>query len=102
MIDKIEKAVNNIEPITVMLSEGLTVDEIAKKAMSGIEISKLDESEIEYRCSCTKQRVEKALISTGREALEEMVEAGENVSIECHFCDKKYEFTPAEIKELLK
>ena len=101
MIDKIEYAMESIKPITVMLSEGMTVDDIAKEAMKNIEISKLDESEIEYRCNCSKERVERAIISTGKESLEEMIEAGENVNVECHFCDKSYTFTPDDIKKLL-
>lgn len=101
MIDKIEYAMESIKPITVMLSEGMTVDDIAKEAMKNIEISKLDESEIEYRCNCSKERVEKAIISTGKESLEEMIEAGKNVNVECHFCDKSYTFTPDDIKKLL-
>lgn len=101
MIDKIEYAMESIKPITVMLSEGMTVDDIAKEAMKNIEISKLDESEIEYRCNCSKERVEKAIISTGKESLEEMIESGENVNVECHFCDKSYTFTPDDIKKLL-
>ncbi len=101
MIDKIEYAMESIKPITVMLSEGMTVDDIAREAMKNIEISKLDESKIEYRCNCSKERVEKAIISTGKESLEEMIEAGENVNVECHFCDKSYTFTPDDIKKLL-
>ena len=101
MIDKIEYAMESIKPITVMLSEGMTVDDIAKEEMKNIEISKLDESEIEYRCNCSKERVERAIISTGKESLEEMIEAGENVNVECHFCDKSYTFTPDDIKKLL-
>lgn len=101
IIDKIEYAMQTIEPVTAMLSKGMTPDDIAKTAMHGIEISKLDESEIEYRCNCSKERVEEALISTGRESLEEMIASGEDTEVECHFCDKKYVFTPDDIKKLL-
>lgn len=101
IIDKIEYAMQTIEPVTAMLSKGMTPDDIAQTAMHGIEISKLDESEIEYRCNCSKERVEEALISTGRESLEEMAASGEDTEVECHFCDKKYVFTPDDIKKLL-
>lgn len=101
IIDKIEYAMQTIEPVTAMLSKGMTPDDIAQTAMHGIEISKLDESEIEYRCNCSKERVEEALISTGRESLEEMIASGEDTEVECHFCDKKYVFTPDDIKKLL-
>ena len=85
-----------------MLSKGMTPDEIAKRAMQGIEIEKLDESTCEYRCNCSKAKVENALISTGRQSLEQMIDDNEDVNVECHFCDKNYKFTPSEIKKLLE
>lgn len=101
VIDKIEYSMQNIEPVTAMLKSGMTADDIAKRALNNIKIDKLDESLIEYRCNCSKERVEKALISTGRESLEEMANSNESTIVECHFCDKVYTFTPAEIKKLL-
>ncbi len=102
VISKIEYAVESLEPVTTMLSKGMTPDDIAKAAMKGLELSKLDESNIEYRCNCSKEKVESALISTGRESLEDMISSGENTKVECHFCDKTYEFTPDDIQKLLK
>lgn len=101
VISKIEYAVETIEPVTTMLSKGMTPDDIAETAMKGLSLSKLDESKIEYRCNCSKEKVESALISTGRASLEEMIESNENTKVECHFCDKIYEFTPDDIKKLL-
>lgn len=101
VIDKIEYAMQDIEPVTAMLSKGMTPDEIAKRALRNIDIDKLDESKIEYRCNCSKERVEAALISTGRESLQEMADSDNITSVECHFCDKVYHFTPDEIRKLL-
>lgn len=101
MIDKIEYSMRDIEPVTTMLSNGMTADDIAKRAMKNINIDKLDENKIEYRCNCSKDRVEAALISTGRESLEEMANSGKDTTVECHFCDKVYSFSPEEIKALL-
>ncbi|MCH5314264.1 MAG: Hsp33 family molecular chaperone HslO [Eubacterium sp.] len=101
IIDKIEYSMQDIEAVTTMLSKGMTPDEIAIRAMKNINIEKLDENTVEYKCNCSKERVEKALISSGREALEEMIDSGEDTSVECHFCDKKYVFTPNDIKKLL-
>lgn len=101
MIDKIEYAMQDIEPVTTMLSNGMSPDDIAKRALKNISIDKLDESKIEYRCNCSKERVEAALISTGRESLEEMAESDEDTCVECHFCDRVYKFTPDDIKKLL-
>ena len=102
IIDKIEYAMNDIEPITVMLDKGMTPDEIATRAMKNINIEKLDEYDISYKCNCSKERVEAAIISTGMDTLREMVDSGENAEVECHFCDKKYVFSPDEIKKLMQ
>lgn len=101
VIDKIEYAMQDIEPVTTMLSNGMSPNDIAKRALKNISIDKLDESKIEYRCNCSKERVESALISTGRESLEEMAASDEDTCVECHFCDRVYKFTPDDIKKLL-
>lgn len=101
VIDKIEYAMQDIEPVTTMLSNGMSPDDIAKRALKNISIDKLDESKTEYRCNCSKERVEAALISTGRESLEEMAASDEDTCVECHFCDRVYKFTPDDIKNLL-
>ena len=102
IITKIEQSIKDIDSVTTMLSKGMTPDDIAKRAMQGIEIEKLDESTCEYRCNCSKAKVENALISTGRQSLEQMIDDNEDVNVECHFCDKNYKFTPSEIRKLLE
>ena len=102
IISIIEKNIEELPSVTQMLSEGLTPDDIALKALDGIELDKLDETVAEYKCNCSKERVENALISTGVKNLEDMAHSDEPTTVECHFCDKKYKFTPNDIKKLLK
>lgn len=102
VIEKIEKSISNIPSVTEMLKDGYTADDIAKRALQGIEINKLDESKIEYKCNCSRERVEAALISTGIDNLTEMAQSNEDTKVECHFCDKTYTFTPKNIRELIK
>lgn len=102
VIDKIENNVKSIPPVTDMLSKGFSADDIAKQALNGFELDKLDESNIEYKCNCSRQRVEKALISTGFDNLKEMSDSAEDTEVSCHFCDKKYIFTPNDIKTLIE
>ena len=84
-----------------MLDDGMSVDEIAMAAMQGIEIEKLDETVAAYKCNCSRQRIENALISLGEKELIEMSQDTKNTDIQCHFCNKEYSFTPQEIKALL-
>ena len=101
-ISAIETAIDSIPPVTTMLAQGLTVDEIAAKAMGTLKIDKLDEYPIAYRCNCNRERVETALLTAGEEELRQMIDAGEDIQVECHFCDKTYSFTPEQLNDLLK
>lgn len=102
IIDLIEKSISDIPSVTNMLEDGFTADDIAKRALKGINIEKLDESTMCYKCNCSRERVENALISTGLDNLNEMANADENTEVECHFCDKRYIFTPNDVKQLIK
>ncbi len=102
VIDIIEKNISLLPPVTSMLEQGFSADEIAKKAMDGIELDKLDESSVCYKCNCSKAKVEEALIGTGIDTLNEMAASEDNTEVECHFCDKRYIFTPDDIKKLIR
>ncbi|MDE6659849.1 MAG: Hsp33 family molecular chaperone HslO, partial [Eubacterium sp.] len=97
-VSAIEKSLEDIPSVTQMLSSGMTADDIAKRALKELKIDKLDESNAEYRCNCSKEKVEAALISTGMDSLKEMASSGEDTKVECHFCDKVYNFTPNDIE----
>lgn len=101
-IDKLEANVNTLQPVTAMLDSGMSAEDIAKRVLEGLEPDLLDEFEVFYKCDCNKSRVEKALISLGREELEQMAQEEEQIEVCCHFCDKKYNFTKDEIIELAK
>lgn len=101
-IDKLEANVNTLQPVTAMLDSGMSAEDIAKRVLEGLEPDLLDEFEVFYKCDCNKSRVEKALISLGKEELSKMAEEEEQIEVCCHFCDKKYNFTRDEIIELGK
>lgn len=101
-VSAIEKSLEDIPSITEMLSNGLSADDIAVRAMKELKIEKLDESTAEYKCNCSRERVEAALISTGIDSLKEMAESENNTKVECHFCDKVYNFTSDDINTLIE
>lgn len=100
-VTAIERSLEDIPSVTEMLSSGLSAEDIAVKAMKELKIEKLDESTAEYECNCSKERVEAALISTGIESLKEMAESKIDTKVECHFCDKVYNFTSEDINLLI-
>lgn len=100
-IEKVEECIKGLEPITQMLSDGMTPEEICRHVLSKFELEVLDSSTPEYKCNCSKERVSKALLTLGKEELIDM--ANDPVTeVSCHFCEKKYKFTSDEIKELAK
>ncbi len=100
-ISLVEKSLEGIKPVTTMLAEGLTPEEICKTVLSEFEMQLLDKQNVEYRCDCSTERVTRALISAGEEGLREMAE-DEQTEVCCHFCNKKYIFTRDKILKLLK
>lgn len=100
-IDKVEECIKDIPAVTQMLTSGMTPEDICRSVLKGFDLEVLDTSSPEYRCNCSRERVAKALVSTGRESLLEMSQ--EKVTeVSCHFCDKKYEFTSAEVLKLVE
>lgn len=100
-IDKLEKSISELRSVTAMLSDGMTPEDIVRAALSGFEVEVLYTQDIEYKCNCSKERVAKALVSLGREELEEMAAEKEVTEVSCHFCDKVYKFSSNELKKLV-
>ncbi len=100
-IDKVERCIEGIPSVTQMITSGLTPEEICKKVLPEFNLEVLDSSNPRYKCTCSKQRVEKALISLGKEDLEEIAQ-DEVTEVNCQFCNKSYTFTSAEILDIIK
>lgn len=100
-IDCIERNIADMQSVTKMMEAGMTTDEIALKALEGLEPNVLDDFKVEYKCTCSRERTEKMLISLGKEQLEELSQDG-GTEVKCNFCDKVYKFAPEELRSLIK
>lgn len=100
-IDKLEASIAKLQSVTAMLDSGMSPEDIIRKALEGFDVEVLYSQDIEYKCNCSKERVSKALISLGKEELDSMAAENESTEISCHFCDKKYVFSPTELKKLV-
>ena len=100
-IDKLEDSVKDLEPVTKMLSDGKTPEEILRIALKNFEVEVLYEQTIAYKCKCSRQRTESALMSIGIEDLEEMAADTKDTEVCCHFCNKRYSFTSDDIKKII-
>ena len=102
VVDVIEAGIQNAGAVTSVLDKGLTARGMLELVMEGLELEILETSPVEYRCYCDRDRVTATLISLGKKELQEIVDEGETIHIECQFCDTIYAFKPDEINEILK
>ena len=101
IISKIEEQVGKIDPVSKMLDEQKTLEEIAKEVTGDNNLKVLAEINPEYKCNCSREKCEKGLIAIGKEELQKIIDKEEKIEIACNFCDKKYEFTREDMKKLL-
>ena len=100
-IDRLEANLARIEPMTTMLDKGMGLEEIVQAVLDGFAVDFLQTDEIGYRCACSREKVERALISMGKTELGKMAEEQEKSEVTCQFCDKIYTFSREELRELL-
>ncbi len=100
MIDSLEKKLGEIAPVTTMLDQNMTPEMILTEILGEYGLEILDQMPAEFYCNCEKKRVEKALISIGRKELQEMIDEGKTIEVNCHFCNTSYSFTVEELKEI--
>ena len=101
MIDMLEKRLGEITSITSLLDAGKTPEEILEYLLGDFGLEILDKLPTRFHCDCTKDCVEKALISVGRKELQEMIDDGKTVECGCQFCNKVYTFEVEELKDML-
>lgn len=101
MIEKIESGVRRVGSVSKALAGGLDAAGLLREVLSDFELEVLDTHPVEYRCYCSRDRVERALISMGREELEEMIWEQGQADLTCQFCDNIYHFTTEELNALL-
>lgn len=106
VVAQLEKNASSLGNVSALFERGLSNKEIADIALDGIEYDVFDELEVGYRCTCSRERIEGALISVGQKEIDRMlaeqVAEGkpEELEVDCRFCGTKYRFTKAELTAL--
>ena len=102
VIDAVEAGIRKAGAVTKMLENGMTPEEILTEVCGDLGVLFFENEPVCYKCYCSRERVEAALISLGRKELEEIRSEGKTFPVECQFCDTVYQFTPEDFDELLK
>lgn len=101
LADIITYRLEEIPSITTMLDGGKTIEDILNYMFDDMDLRILEEIQPEFKCDCSKEKVEKALISIGEKDLREIYNEGKSEELKCHFCNTSYVFTADEIGQLL-
>ena len=102
VISRLEQNVQKINSVTNLLEEGHTPESLLEKVLEGFDVQINEKMDTRFRCNFSKERVAKALISIGRKELNEMIQEGKPIEMNCHFCNTNYNFTVEELKEILR
>ena len=102
-VTKIEKNLPFISNVSRLFDKGMSNEEIAALALQDIEYDLFDEIDVDYLCTCSRERMEKAMKSIDKQDLRKMFDEQiaegkpEELKVECRFCNSKYSFTPADL-----
>ena len=101
IVDQLEEKLQNIPSVTTMLDQGMAPEDMLEDILGGFGLEILDKKPTRFFCNCSKERIEKALISVGESELKDMIAEGKPIEVKCQFCNKAYHFKPEELEGLL-
>lgn len=100
VIAALEKKLAALAPVTMLLEEGNSPEQILELVLGDLGVEVTDRLPVGFYCNCSKERVEKVLISLNRKELQELIDEGKDVEVNCHFCNTDYVFTVDELKKI--
>lgn len=99
--DRLEQKVKEITSITSLLDQGMTPEMILEHILGEFGLEIMDKIPTAFECNCTKERVEKAIISIGHKDIQEMIDDNKPIEVNCHFCNTNYHFSIEELSNII-
>lgn len=101
-IDQLEENLKNVTSVTELLDQGHTPEQLLEALLGNLGLGITDTLPTQFYCNCSKERVEKAVVSIGRKEIQDMIDDGEDIEVKCHFCNTAYKYTIDELKDILE
>ncbi|SFD01655.1 molecular chaperone Hsp33 [Bacillus sp. OV322] len=99
-ISRIEESLNNIPPISKLIQQGLSPEQILEKILGADNLKILETMPVQFVCQCSRERISNALVSLGAEEIRDIINTDGQAEAQCHFCNEKYHFSKEELEEL--
>ena len=100
VIEKLEANLSRIHSVTKLLEDGNSPEQILGILLEGMDMELLSTMPVEFSCNCSRDRVAKALYSIGKKEMDEMIADGEPIEVKCHFCNRAYQFSVEDLKQI--
>ena len=100
VIEKLEANLSRIHSVTKLLEDGNSPEQILGILLEGMDMEILSDMPVEFSCNCSRDRVAKALYSIGKKEMDEMIADGEPIEVKCHFCNRAYQFSVEDLKQI--
>ena len=101
VIDKLEARLGEVHSVTDMLDKGMTPEDILGYVLEGMDVEILETIPTQYKCNCSVERVSKAIASIGKKDLQEMIDDGKPIEVNCQFCGSHYKFDTEQLKTFM-
>ena len=101
-IEKLEKNIAKLEPVTTMLAKGMSILDICKTALDGFDVEVLDETPVNYVCGCSREKLERYFMTMSDDDIRAMADEKCEAEAVCQFCNKKYVFTKDDLEAIIK
>lgn len=101
IVSALEEKMRSIESVTAMLEKGMDCEAMLEAIVGDMQPKIMDSIPVDYYCNCTRERVEKALVSIGRSELEDIINTDKQATLHCHFCCKDYVFDENDLRTIL-
>lgn len=101
VIELLEKKLANLEPVTTMMEQGMTPEEMLLRIFEGVDIEFTERHDVKFYCDCSKEKVKRALAAISDKDLQDIVNDDEDIEVKCFFCNTAYKFSIADIKDIL-
>jgi hsp33 protein len=101
VIELLEKKLANLEPVTTMMEQGMTPEEMLLHIFEGVDIEFTERHDVKFYCDCSKEKVKRALAAISDKDLQDIVNDDEDIEVKCFFCNTAYKFSIADIKDIL-
>lgn len=98
---RLEENISKIHSVTALLEQGHTPESLLQEVLKGMDIEITDTLPTAFACDCSKEKIEKAIVSIGERDIKEMIAEGKDIEVKCHFCNTAYTFTVEELEKLL-